>query len=186
MLAETLKDKTQRVSILRRIKNFTKRMVRRSCHACQARPPQQQITYTWRAKYSPDEAGPSQSVAIARRTRHRGNEEEAGSSHTQPDFQTARTCGRCRGWGQSRRIRRALSCLYNWNTCINLIYDVIYDIGPMKVLYDIIVCIVDLSLCFDMLWTWVYVLEFVNWVLLICVGFEFEYALIYCVYEFVA
>jgi len=55
----------------------------------------------------------------------------------------------------------------------------------IEVPYDKLVCIVDLSLCIDMLWTWVCVLKFVNWVLLICFGFEFQYILICSVYEFV-
>ena len=68
------------------------------------------ITFTRCAKHPPNEVGPSQPVA--RRTRHRGNEEEAEASHTQLASQTTLARGRDRGRGR-RGIRRALFCLYN-------------------------------------------------------------------------
>jgi len=57
-------------------------MVGRRRYARQAYPPRHQITYTQRAKHPPDKARPYQPVAIARRTRHRGNEKKAGPSNT--------------------------------------------------------------------------------------------------------
>jgi len=98
MVTEALENETQRVSILHRMQIFIERMVGRSRYACQARPSRSQITYTQHVKHQPDETRPSQSDAIARRTRHRGNEEEAGLSHKQSGSQTALA----RGHGQGR------------------------------------------------------------------------------------
>ena len=82
MVAEALENEGQKVLIFRRMQIFIERMVGRSWYARQAHPSRQQITYTRRDRHPLDEIGPSQPVA--RRTRHRENEEEVGASHIQP------------------------------------------------------------------------------------------------------
>ena len=180
---KALENEGQRVSILRRIQIFIEGMVREESYARQKYSLRQQITYTRCTRHPPDEAWPSQPVA--RRTRHWRNMKEAGPSHTQPDSQTILACGRDRGRERVREIKCALSCFYNWNTCVNLIYDMIHDMRLMEVLYDISLCcgfqfvyryVEDLSLRIRVceivllmcwIWIWMYFdilcIEFIDW-----------------------